>query len=844
MRKKLVSLLSTLCILTGMISVSSAAEFTDITDSENSIAIKTVCGLGIMEETEYGMFSPKDYVTRGDVAVAVGKLMKYDWYSGIETSFADVPPGAEEAGYIHTLKTMGIMFGYSDNYFGYEDAVTLEQFETIILRATGYMALENYISRGEMLVKADFLDKVTALPSDKLTRADVAQLLYNCLDIKEMYVDYKGDYSSGKTILENRHGLKKITGVITANSITRLSSNGGVGKGRIEIDSVEYETSFAQADELLGYPVAAYLETENNIIKYLLDIPSQYKIVELSDYDIEQIDTDGANVTVKYEENSKTKVKSFGISDNILYNGTAIRALTNDILNIKMGKIKIIELNSGVRNVFIESYVNYVVEYVNTDEKTVVDKLTRQIVPFDFDEENIRFYKFGYETSFDQINVGEVLSVYDNNDSNSRNVIVYISDDKETGKITGIDDDFVYINGKSYRPAVGADVSKEFEGGFAGSFYIDASGRIVGADKDDNTGYQYGCLVKIKYDRSLKAMSDSEKDFLTFKILGTNGQVADYPASDKLRINEIKVYNDWENFPINLFKKNGEYFNQLVKFRIDYEGKVTSIYTENQEFDDSPQANKDFLPYRYRSKSGAMFDSASNTMLSTTSPGFFVDASTVVFSVPSDYTGEAEDYKVISTSSFLEMSTYNSKPYDLDAYSVAKVLMIKSNDRVTDSTAIVGVNAVLEMVNSNKEAVKGVKVAGNKTVAEYQFYHNINTPVAQGDIVQINVDVNGKINAVNVVANAETIGEIIPNDDFHYDFAAGKVYGVSGDYLRVDFSNSKSLSFKLTNATQYYIYRKDRKRFEIADKNSIAIGKKALVQVFTGYAANVFVFEE
>ena len=91
--------------------------------------------------------------------------------------------------------------------------------------------------------------------------------------------------------------------------------------------------------------------------------------------------------------------------------------------------------------------------------------------------------------------------------------------------------------------------------------------------------------------------------------------------------------------------------------------------------------------------------------------------------------------------------------------------------------------------------------------------------------------------------NAEEITELIPDDDFHYDFAAGSVYGVSGDYLRLDFTNNTSMSFKLTNATQYCIYRKGRKQFELADKNSIMVGKKALVQVLNGYASNVFVFE-
>lgn len=843
MRKKLATLLSTLFILTCMIPVSSAAEFTDITDNENSIAIKTVCGLGIMEEAEYGMFSPEGYVTRGDVAVAVGKLMKFDCYSDGETSFADVPSGAEESGYINTLQAMGIMLGYNDTYFGYEDTVTLEQIETVILRATGYMALDGIMTRGKMLAEADFLDDVNASPSDKLTRADVAQLLYNCLDVKEMCIDYKGSYFQGKTVLENRQGLIRINGVMTANSITRLSSSGGVEKGHIEINSVNYKTSYAQADELLGYPVEAYYETENDVIIYMHDVPSEYEIVDVDDYDIVSIDTDGANVTVKYEYNSKIKTKVFGISDNIMYNGTAISALTNDALNINMGKIKVIEPDSGGRNVFIESYEDYVVEYVNTDEKTIVDRLTRQKISFDY-EENIRFYKFGYETTFDQINNGEVLSVYDNGDKDSRNIIVYISDDRETGKITAIDEEFVYINGKTYRLAAGADLTNAFSRGFTGSFYIDASGRIIGADNDDNTGFQYGCLVNIKYEWAFKYGSDSEKDFLTFKILGTNGQVVDYPASKKLLINGVKVYKDWENFPFDLFLNNGEFFNQLIKFRIDYEGKVSLIYTENQDFEDSPQAKNDFMPYRYRQKSGGMFDSKSDTMLSTTSPGFFVDASTVIFSVPNEHTGNAADYKVITASSFREMATYNSKPYDVDEYSVAKVLMLTSADRVTEESAIVGVNSISEILNSNNETVQGIKVVGNNKTSHYELHHNVTTKIKEGDIIQINVDGNGTINAVNVVENAKEISELIPDDDFHYDFAAGTVYGVSDDYLRLDFSGNKSLSFKLTNATQYYIYRKDRQRFEIADKKSVSVGNMALVQVLTGYASNVFVFVE
>ena len=843
MRKKLTALITAVCMISasvGLISSSAAEQFSDISENKHSVAINTVCGLGIMEEADYGLFFPDNTVTRGEAAMAVGKLMKYDWYLDGETTFVDVPAGVEETVYINTLKSMEIMVGYSDEYFGYNDVVTAEQFETILLRATGYMGLKDLMSKSEMLVKADFLDNVELSGTDSLTRAVMAQLLYNCLETEEISIDYKGTYSADGTVLENRHGLKKIMGTVTANSRTRLSSTGGAGVLGIEIDSVKYSTSYAQADELLGYPVVAYCEIDTDDIKYMHINSSRCTVIEVPDYDIEDITTDGANVTVKYEYDSKMEVETFGINDNILYNGTAISELTNSSVAINMGGIKIVELNSGVRNVFIESYTNYVVQYVNTDSNTFVDKLTRKTISLDFDDD-IKFYKFGYETAFDQINAGDVISVYDNNNKQSRYITVYISNDTETGKVTGCDGEFVYINGKTYRVAKGVDLT-EYIGRFAGPFYIDVNGRVVGADEANNTGMKYGCLVKIMYDEALVYSAGGDKDFLTFKILESSGQIIDYPASDKLRINEQNVYKDWENFPFDLFKKNGAYVNQLIKYQVNYEGKITSIYTENTDFEDSPQAKTGYFAYRYRRNSGGMF--YGDTMISQTSPGFFINSSTLIFAVPSAYTGNPADYKVMSPSSFLEMEVYESKPYDVNEYSVAKALMVTSAERVTDSAALFGVNKVLSMANSDDEIVQGIEGVSSKSVAKYELRPNVTTQVKKGDIMQINVDESGKVNAVNVIVNAESMGDIIPKDDFHNDFAVGTLFGVDGDYLRLDFANKTSLSLKLTNNTRYYVYKKDKQIFEVADKNSLTMGKKVCVLVLTGYAGDVILIED
>lgn len=827
MRNKLIKFACVLCMLFSCVTLANAESLTDIQESKYQEEINTICGLGIMEETDYGIFSPDEYLTREDAAKAVARLMAFDGYVGKSMSYSDVPEESSDKVYIDTLASMGIMVGYDDKYFGYGEAITKKQFQSVLLRATGYMALSDIMSFEEMLNRSEIMDGIS-IPDGNITRESAAIILHNALETEEIShnLSEAGGFEKNGTVLENRLKLEKIEGVVTGNSITRLSSVGGVGEGCVEIDSVKYDVVADGADELLGYPVVAYYSITDDEIRYMYRDEAEYDVIEVYDYDIAKLETDGERVNLTYQKGESTKKETFTIDDNILKNGSAIAALTNENIAINMGKLVVVELKNGLKNVFIESYTNYIVEYVNTDTYTIVDRITRDEIDLNPENKKVTFNKFGYEVEFEQIGIGDVLSVYDNSNE-PRMLKVYISDDKEEGSVTNVDEDYVYINAKAFRPAKGVELGK-YIGVYTGIFYIDCEGRVAGLDETLDTSVRYGYLIKMLFD-----IENQDGEYLRIWLLNDQGSVDEYLASKKIKIDDQRVYDDWESFDVKNYRNaDGSHKGQVVKYQLNHEGRIARLYTENMG-EQGPKGDAAFKIQSYRRNSMGMF--YNNTL------SFFMDADTVIFTVPSEYTEKYSKYSIKALSSFLEMSAHNCKSYDLDDYKIAGAVVITSGESVDEYSKVMAVNSVYKTINADDDEVYCIKGVYDKKEVQYELSDEV-TGVKKGDIMQINVADDGVVVSVNVASNAETQSEIIPSDDFHNDFALGTLYGIEGDYMRINYG-SESLILKLTGNTSYYTYSKDSGRFEVADKNSMKIYKNVFVKITTGLAVDVISFD-
>lgn len=135
MKKRLLALLSALCLFTGPALASGG--YPDITGEEwYAPAVAAVTEKGIMTGLEGGVFGPNENVTRATVITVLWRLEGSPKVS-VETPFTD----AEADWYAVPAawaKGTGIATGYADGSFGGRDLVTREQVACFLYRYAQY----------------------------------------------------------------------------------------------------------------------------------------------------------------------------------------------------------------------------------------------------------------------------------------------------------------------------------------------------------------------------------------------------------------------------------------------------------------------------------------------------------------------------------------------------------------------------------------------------------------------------------------------------------------------------------------------------------------------------------
>lgn len=232
MRKltKLLSLILAVLTLVGTFAFStSAATFEDIDPVENEAlaeAVDMLSALGVVKGTSDVTFSPKNAVTRQQMAAFIYRLMKGG--KSLEggqnlTSFTDLRDSTFYA-MISWANENGIIKGRSDTKFDPDGRITLQDAYVMVVRALGY---ENdgplnypydHIDIAERIGLNKNLDEEIAY-SDRLMRSDIALIIYNAFyaDMNETYkvpVKIPGTEKFGmktvnETVSHKIYGLEK-----------------------------------------------------------------------------------------------------------------------------------------------------------------------------------------------------------------------------------------------------------------------------------------------------------------------------------------------------------------------------------------------------------------------------------------------------------------------------------------------------------------------------------------------------------------------------------------------------------------------------------------------------------
>lgn len=243
--KRVISAVIALAISVSSFAAVSAAKFTDVADTASyAEAVEVLSALGIVNGYEDGSFKPDGEITRAEAAtMIVGALnMTEDAKASAGTSkFADVNTDASwAAGYVNVGVAQGFIAGMNDTTFAPKDNVTYAQMCVMLTKITGYgdyaaanSTVSDWSAGYTAMAASVGINKGVQVSKDtKLTRAQVAQMLYNALLTPQLGVTeytFSGNTYSQldgkqnrdfKTLLSDKFDGYQITGMITNTAKT------------------------------------------------------------------------------------------------------------------------------------------------------------------------------------------------------------------------------------------------------------------------------------------------------------------------------------------------------------------------------------------------------------------------------------------------------------------------------------------------------------------------------------------------------------------------------------------------------------------------------------------------
>ncbi len=181
MKKRLLAFLLAVSIAVSMLALPASAS------SLNNTAIQTAITLGAMDASQTGSLDAA--VTRGTLAKMLVAFSAYRESVGkqgnLGTLYKDVPGSSAYAPYVRIAVQQGWMNGYTDGTFRPDNAVTLEEACTAVLKLLGYKMTDlNGAFPAAQLNKAQEIglrNQLARSQGQTMNYEDCALLMYNAL---------------------------------------------------------------------------------------------------------------------------------------------------------------------------------------------------------------------------------------------------------------------------------------------------------------------------------------------------------------------------------------------------------------------------------------------------------------------------------------------------------------------------------------------------------------------------------------------------------------------------------------------------------------------------------------
>lgn len=599
------------------------------------------------------------------------------------------------------------------------------------------------------------LSGVKVKNGNEVSSRDAAVMLYNALTTDMLQdanhgtsIEYRA--IEGETLLYRYRKIKKGQGVVNANSDTSLYSAAGGSEGRICINNVWYSDDKAAAQSLLGYSVDFWFEEDTHIktapkLIYAAKNNDTNKVIEIDG-------NFGRNIqrtVYYYSESGSEQRKDIAGDAAVIYNGAALEDYDNTIFDFSYNQALLIDndADGDIDVVLISEYKDWYVYNINTEMRTVYDKISGQSLNMNDPKiGTVNIYEAdGAESSFYAIEPDNILTVYTDKESRVRNI--YRSTKQITGKINSTTKKYgrlyITVEGEKYRVSVAFEKSdaKNLISGNSAKFYLNYRGEITyGVFLE--TGMKYGYAMSKAKEKGL-----SQTPML--RILTDTGEKQGMKLKKSVKVDgeyktDKKAYDDL-TLPC------------IIRYGADENGEIYEIDTEMQgtkETDEQMSAFRpDFEKLMYVS-TGFSFDNC-----------FRGNEQTVVFFCPTDAAKQSDENYGVSKLSYLvsgfeyKVKAFTSSPDNYIADAVIIDGSVKDDEKVTNRSDTYVFKDYEASLSDDNELQAHITVMRKVTEEEHICITELTEEVSElnrGDVINLRFNNEGLVSDIVKVYDSET----------------------------------------------------------------------------------------
>ncbi len=590
------SLVMVLCMMPVMAFAGTTnAAYSDISGEKCEGAVNVLDALGVIDGYEDGTYRPDQVVTRAEMAKLIITALGMDSYATATTSsYSDMQNAQWAIPVVEYATNLGIVEGVGNGKFSPGNPVTYEQAVTMIVRAIGYTTDCNEMNG---TWPAIYVQKATALGLFKnvegnqygtgADRGDVAIMLYNALEIPQVYADKDGETLNKRGEAYTDANGNTVYSYITMMSI--LNKDGSAGYGIL--DSEDVDGAMADVRAYIG-AAAKITKDKNDDVIALGDIKTTFLTGKYNKDNTFTVGDTDYICYPKYKTISKAGVTSTVDNAVSIVNGVTQEGRATLVAGDTEYTIAATVEGKTITGIYsIATWTTDNAKKVASSDLTQISK-NKKLLGQTFKKNNEgeidtnSFVLKGVD-SLDKIAEDNVVAVY----SDASNVItkVEVGTETVTGEITQKYTDKITIDGKTYKfssleEAVNAS-DNMFTAGNEVKLFLDYNGKVYAAELVNGMAGNYAVVIDKTEATALddgKIATDLDAKSLKIKMIFANGEVKTVEANaSKLNDNKVTA-EEWNELASKV----------LVTYQLNSSDQIVNIEAVEYTTEDGPAEGK------------------------------------------------------------------------------------------------------------------------------------------------------------------------------------------------------------------------------------------------------------